>query len=51
MAPSSAALHSATVEPSLRRYLDQIDRLPMLTPEQEYLLATRWRGTPIAPMT
>ena len=43
MATRNAAIHSATAEPGLRRYLDQIQRFPMLTPEQEYLLATRWR--------
>ena len=43
MAIRSAAIHAATVDPSLARYLDQINRFPMLAPEQEYLLAKRWR--------
>jgi RNA polymerase sigma-32 factor len=43
MASHIAALHPATAEPSLRRYLDQIKQFPMLEPEREYLLAKRWR--------
>jgi RNA polymerase sigma-32 factor len=43
MATHTPALTSATAEPSLRRYLAQIRHFPMLAPEQEYLLAKRWR--------
>lgn len=43
MATRTASLRPATGEPSLRRYLGQIQRFPMLAAEQEYLLAKRWR--------
>jgi RNA polymerase sigma-32 factor len=43
MAIRTPALASATVEPGLRRYLAQIRNFPLLAPEQEYLLAKRWR--------
>ena len=43
MGSRTAALHPATAEPSLRRYLDQIKQFPMLEAEREYLLATRLR--------
>jgi RNA polymerase sigma-32 factor len=43
MASRTAALHPATAEPGLRRYLDQIRQFPMLAAEREYLLAKRWR--------
>ena len=43
MATRTPALASATAEPGLRRYLAQIRQFPMLAPEQEYLLAKRWR--------
>ena len=33
----------ASTEPGLARYLAEIKRHPMLAPEQEYLLARRWR--------
>ena len=43
MATRTAALPSATAETSFRRYLIQIQKFPVLTAEQEYLLAKRWR--------
>src|SRR3974390_1501014 len=43
MATRTPALASATAEPGLRRYLAQIRQFPMLTPEEEYVLAKRWR--------
>ena len=32
-----------TVEPGLSRYLSEIKRFPMLEPQEEYMLAKRWR--------
>jgi RNA polymerase sigma-32 factor len=32
-----------TAEPSLTHYLEEIRRFPMLGPQQEYMLAKRWR--------
>jgi RNA polymerase sigma-32 factor len=43
MATRTAALRTATAEPGLARYLTEIKRYPMLAPEQEYMLARRWR--------
>ena len=42
MASSSMAIPSAT-EGNLSRYLQEIRKFPMLTPEEEYQLAKRWR--------
>ncbi len=42
MASSSLAIPSAT-EGNLSRYLQEIRKFPMLTPEEEYQLAKRWR--------
>jgi RNA polymerase sigma-32 factor len=43
MATRTAAPRPATAEPGLARYLAAIRQYPMLAPEQEYLLAKRWR--------
>ncbi len=40
-APSLPAL--ASLEGGLSRYLDEIRRFPMLQPQEEYMLAKRWR--------
>lgn len=40
---ASAALPVLATESGLSRYLDEIRRFPMLQPEQEYMLAKRWR--------
>ncbi|MDE2228949.1 MAG: RNA polymerase sigma factor RpoH [Alphaproteobacteria bacterium] len=37
------ALPSAAREGNLARYLEEIRRFPMLEPEEEYMLAKRWR--------
>jgi len=42
----SAALPLITAESGLSRYLDEIRRFPMLEPQEEYLLAKRWRYAP-----
>src|SRR5262252_4608310 len=42
MAPT-AALPILTAEPGLTYYLEEIRRLPMLEPHEEYMLAKRWR--------
>src|SRR5579872_6063734 len=39
----SAALPILTAESGLSRYLDEIRRFPMLEPQEEYMLAKRWR--------
>ena len=39
----SAALPIMTAEGGLTRYLEEIRRFPMLEPQQEYMLAKRWR--------
>jgi RNA polymerase sigma-32 factor len=39
----SAALPIITAESGLSRYLDEIRRFPMLEPQEEYMLAKRWR--------
>src|SRR6476659_6898773 len=40
---ASAALPVLASESGLSRYLEEIRRFPMLEPEQEYMLAKRWR--------
>ncbi len=37
------ALRSRTTKSSLRRYLEEIKRFPMLEPQEEFMLAKRWR--------
>jgi RNA polymerase sigma-32 factor len=37
------ALSTRTAESNLSRYLDEIRRFPMLEPQEEYMLAKRWR--------
>ncbi len=46
----AAALPIMTAEGGLTRYLEEIRRFPMLEPQQEYMLAKRWRehGDPTA---
>jgi RNA polymerase sigma-32 factor len=39
----SSALPIVTAEGGLTRYLEEIRRFPMLEPQQEYMLAKRWR--------
>src|SRR5882757_8790743 len=39
----TAALPILTAEPGLPHYLNEIRRFPMLGPQQEYMLAKRWR--------
>jgi RNA polymerase sigma-32 factor len=39
----SATLPIITAENGLSRYLEEIRRFPMLEPQQEYMLAKRWR--------
>jgi RNA polymerase sigma-32 factor len=39
----AAALPLITAESGLSRYLDEIRRFPMLEPQEEYMLAKRWR--------
>jgi len=43
MGTRTAARRSAMAESGLARYLEQIMRFPMLEPQQEYMLAKRWR--------
>jgi len=38
----AAALSILGAEPGLTRYLGKIRRVPMLEPQEEYLLAKRW---------
>ena len=40
---AQSALPIITAESGLGRYLDEIRRFPMLEPQQEYMLAKRWR--------
>jgi RNA polymerase sigma-32 factor len=40
---ASAALPILSSEGGLARYLDEIKKFPMLQPQQEYMLAKRWR--------
>jgi RNA polymerase sigma-32 factor len=40
----AAALPIFTAESGLTRYLEKIRRFPMLEPEEEYMLAKRWRA-------
>src|SRR3989442_13008290 len=40
----AAILPIITAESGLGRYLDEIRRFPMLEPQEEYMLAKRWRG-------
>jgi RNA polymerase sigma-32 factor len=39
----SAAMPMITAEGGLSRYLEEIRRFPMLEPQEEYMLAKRWR--------
>src|ERR1700684_3687877 len=39
----SAALPILTAESGLSRYLEEIRKFPMLEPQDEYMLAKRWR--------
>src|ERR1700726_4437003 len=39
----NAALPIPTVEPGLTHYLEEIRRFPMLEPQEEFMLAKRWR--------
>ena len=39
----TAALPVLTAESGLTRYLEEIRRFPMLEPQDEYMLAKRWR--------
>jgi RNA polymerase sigma-32 factor len=39
----TAALPILTAEPGLTHYFEEIRRFPMLEPQQEYMLAKRWR--------
>ncbi|MBM3530509.1 MAG: RNA polymerase sigma factor RpoH [Alphaproteobacteria bacterium] len=39
----TAAMPIVTAEGGLSRYLEEIRRFPMLEPQQEYMLAKRWR--------
>src|SRR6266487_2283306 len=39
----TAALPILTAEPGLAHYLEEIRRVPMLEPHEEYMLAKRWR--------
>src|SRR5256885_8900903 len=39
----AASLPVLTAESGLARYLDEIRRFPMLEPQEEYMLAKRWR--------
>jgi len=39
----AAALPIITAEGGLSRYLEEIRRFPMLEPQEEYMLAKRWR--------
>ena len=39
----AAALPSIATEGGLARYLEEIRRFPMLEPDEEFMLAKRWR--------
>src|SRR5262249_58266101 len=39
----AATLPILTAESGLTRYLEEIRRFPMLEPQEEYMLAKRWR--------
>ena len=39
----AAALPMISAESGLSRYLNEIRRFPMLEPQEEYMLAKRWR--------
>src|SRR5437588_12788961 len=39
----AASLPILTAESGLTRYLEEIRRFPMLEPQEEYMLAKRWR--------
>jgi RNA polymerase sigma-32 factor len=43
MAATTQALPSIATEGNLARYLQEIRKFPMLQPEEEYMLAKRWR--------
>jgi len=43
MAQAAAAVPILTAESGLSRYLEEIRRFPMLEPQEEYMLAKRWR--------
>jgi RNA polymerase sigma-32 factor len=43
MAATTHALPSIATEGNLARYLQEIRKFPMLLPEEEYMLAKRWR--------
>ena len=40
---ASASLPVLSAEGGLSRYLDEIRKFPMLEPNQEFMLAKRWR--------
>src|SRR5262249_50250338 len=40
----TAALPALKAESGLSHYLDEIRRVPMLVPQEENVLASRWRG-------
>jgi RNA polymerase sigma-32 factor len=43
MAWLATAYQRQTAEPGLARYIDEIRRVPMLEPQDEFMLAKRWR--------
>ena len=43
MAWLATADQSVTAESGLTRYIEEIRRVPMLEPHEEYMLAKRWR--------
>ncbi|MCB1481375.1 MAG: RNA polymerase factor sigma-32, partial [Rhodobiaceae bacterium] len=40
---AAAALPTISSDGGLSRYLDEIRKFPMLQPDQEFMLAKRWR--------